>query len=67
MTLANNGNRKFGTASNAKNGRVVPNAQIAGKNERALDIRLPRPGGMAAASEKNCVAVTGAQKKLRVA
>jgi hypothetical protein len=53
MMLANNRNRKFGTASNAKNRRAVQNAEIMGKIERALDVRLPRPGGMAAALEKD--------------
>ncbi len=28
-----------------ENGKAVPNAQIAGKIERALDVRLPRPAG----------------------
>jgi hypothetical protein len=59
-------NRKFGMASNAKNGRAVPNTQIAGKIGRALDVRLPRPGGMAVASKKDGVAVTGAKKKLHL-
>jgi hypothetical protein len=67
MMSANGGNRKFGMASNAENGRAVPNSQIAGKSERALNVRLLRSGGMTAASEKNGVAVTGAQKKLHVA
>jgi hypothetical protein len=54
-------------ASKAKNERAVPNVQIGGKIERALDVRLPRPGGMAAASEKDGVAVAGAKKKVQVA
>jgi hypothetical protein len=67
MMLANNRNRKFGTASNAKNRRVVSNAQIMGKIKRALDIRLPRPGGMAAALEKDGLAVAEVKKKMHVA
>jgi hypothetical protein len=65
MMLANDGNRKFGMASNAKNGRMVPNAQITGK--RALDVRLLRPRGMAVALEKDGMAVMGAKKKVHVA
>jgi hypothetical protein len=67
MMSANNGNRKFCTASNAKNGRAVPNAQITGKIKRALDVRLLRPRGMAAALEKDSVAVVGVKKKVHVA
>ncbi len=66
MMSANNGNRKFGIVSNAENRRAVPNAQIPGKIERPLDVRLPRSGRMAAASEQDSVAVNGAQKKVHV-
>jgi hypothetical protein len=67
MMSANNGNRMFGMASNAKNGRAVPNAQITGKIKRALDVRLLRPGGMAAALKKDGLAVMGVKKKKHVA
>jgi hypothetical protein len=36
MMLANNGNRKFGMASNPENRRAVPNAQIAGKDQEGF-------------------------------
>jgi hypothetical protein len=66
MMSANDRNRKFGTASNTKNGRAVPNAQIAGKIKRAMDVRLPRPRWMTVASEKCSVVVAGAKKKVQV-
>jgi putative transcription factor len=47
-----------------ENGRAVPNAQIMGKIERALDARLPRLGKTAA--EKGG-AVAGAKKKVHAA
>ena len=45
-------------------GRAVPNAQIMGKIERALDVMLPRP--VKTAAEKGGV-VVGAKKKVHAA
>jgi len=57
-------NVKVQVIGDYENGRAVPNAQIMGKIERALDARLPRPGKTAAGKGG---AVAGAMKKVHAA
>lgn len=57
-------NVKIQVIGDYENGKAVPNAQITGKIERALDVRLPRP--MKTTAEKGG-AVAGAKKKVHAA